>query len=56
LGAGLTPRARAVLRAFGDARRHAPGFALTAVLVAGLGIGATTAAFAIADHVLLRWP
>jgi putative ABC transport system permease protein len=41
---------RATLRSF----RRAPGFALTAVLVAGLGIGATTAAFAIADHVLLR--
>jgi putative ABC transport system permease protein len=34
--------------------RRAPGFAMTAVLVAGLGIGATTAAFSIADHVLLR--
>ena len=34
--------------------RRAPGFALTATLVAGLGIGATTAAFSIADHVLVR--
>jgi len=34
--------------------RRAPAFAVTAVLVAGLGIGATTAAFSIADHVLLR--
>jgi putative ABC transport system permease protein len=33
---------------------RAPGFAATAILVAGLGIGATTAAFAIADHVLVR--
>jgi predicted permease len=31
-----------------------PGFALTAVLVAGLGIGATTAAFSITDHVLVE--
>ena len=31
-----------------------PSFALTAVLVAGVGIGATTAAFSITDHVLLR--
>ena len=31
-----------------------PGFTATAVLVAGLGIGGTTAAFATADHVLLR--
>lgn len=33
---------------------RARGFAVTAVLVASLGIGATTAAFSIADHVLLR--
>lgn len=31
-----------------------PGFTLTAVIVAALGIGATTATFTIADHVLLR--
>jgi putative ABC transport system permease protein len=31
-----------------------PGFALTVVMVASLGIGATTAAYSITDHVLLR--
>ncbi len=31
-----------------------PGFTLTAVLVAAMGIGATTATFSVADHVLLR--
>ena len=30
------------------------GFALTTILVTALGIGATTAAFAVADHVLVR--
>jgi predicted permease len=30
------------------------GFAATAILVSALGIGATTAAFSVADHVLLR--
>jgi len=34
--------------------RRAPGFTITAVMVAALGIDATTASFAIADHVLLR--
>jgi predicted permease len=34
--------------------RRTPGFTLTAVLVSALGIGATTATFLIADHVLLR--
>jgi len=34
--------------------RRAPGFTITALLVAALGIGATTAAFTLTDHVLLR--
>ncbi len=34
--------------------RRTPGFTITAIVVAGLGIGATTAAFSIADHVLVR--
>jgi predicted permease len=34
--------------------RRSRGFALTAVLVIALGIGATTAAFTLLDHVLLR--
>ena len=34
--------------------RRAPGFAFTAIAVAALGIGATTAAFTLTDHVLLR--
>jgi putative ABC transport system permease protein len=38
------------LRSLAQAR----GFALTAILVAALGIGATTVAFSITDHVLLR--
>ena len=34
--------------------RRSPGFATTVVVVAALGVGATTAAFTITDHVLLR--
>jgi predicted permease len=34
--------------------RRAPGFAVTAILVAALGVGATTATFSITDHVLFR--
>lgn len=33
---------------------RAPGFALTAIVVSALGIGATTAAFTMIDHVLIR--
>jgi predicted permease len=34
--------------------RRSPGFAATAITVAAIGIGATTAAFTLTDHVLLR--
>ncbi|MCM2270353.1 MAG: hypothetical protein NDJ75_09640, partial [Thermoanaerobaculia bacterium] len=34
--------------------RRAPAFALTAIGVAALGIGATTASFSVTDHVLVR--
>lgn len=34
--------------------RQAPGFALTAILVTALGVGANTAAFSVADYVLMR--
>jgi predicted permease len=34
--------------------RRTPGFTITAVLVAAIGIGATTATFSLADHVLIR--
>ena len=34
--------------------RRAPGFAFTAILVVALGVGANTAAFSLADFVLLR--
>jgi putative ABC transport system permease protein len=34
--------------------RNAPGFTATVVLVAALGVGVTTAAFSVTDHVLVR--
>jgi predicted permease len=34
--------------------RRSPGFAATAIAVGALGIGATTAAFSITDHILFR--
>ena len=34
--------------------RRSPGFAATAITVAALGVGATTAAFSITDHILFR--
>ena len=34
--------------------RRSPGFALSVVVVTALGVGATTAAFSLADHVLVR--
>jgi hypothetical protein len=34
--------------------RHSPGFSLTAIMVTALGVGATTAAYTITDHALLR--
>ena len=34
--------------------RRTPGFALAVVAVAALGVGATTAAFSVTDHVLIR--
>src|SRR5580658_4997417 len=42
------------LRYVGRTLRQSPGYALTVIAIAGLGIGATTAAFSITDHVLLR--
>ncbi len=42
------------LRQTARALRRSPGFALTAVLVVALGVGANTAAFSLADKVLVR--
>jgi predicted permease len=38
----------------GRTLRRSPGFALTAIGIVTLGIGATTAAFSVVDHVVLR--
>ncbi len=42
------------LRFLGRSLRRTPAFAATVVVVAALGVGATTAAFSIVDHVLIR--
>ncbi|HEY8232703.1 MAG TPA: ABC transporter permease [Vicinamibacteria bacterium] len=42
------------LRYVGRSLGRAKGFALTVVAVTALGVGATTAAFSVTDHVLLR--
>ena len=42
------------LRVAGRTVRHAPGFAVTTILVVALGVGANTAAFSLADFVFLR--
>ncbi|MFI4945466.1 MAG: ABC transporter permease [Burkholderiales bacterium] len=42
------------LRHVGRCLRRTPGFAFTVVAVAALGVGATTAAFSVTDHVLFR--
>ena len=34
--------------------RRAPGFTITTILVAAIGIGANTAVFSVTDHVLVR--
>jgi len=41
---------RYALRSLG----RTPGFTITTILVAALGIGATTASFTVADHILLK--
>jgi len=42
------------VRYAGRSLRASPGFTLTAILVIALGVGANTAAFSLADFVLLR--
>src|SRR5688500_13037371 len=49
----LSPLARDLQSAM-RTLRHAPGFALAAVLTLALGIGATTAMFSVVDAALLR--
>jgi len=59
---GVVPNALAVhwdilrqdLRYAARSLRRTPGFAITAVVVVALGVGANTAAFSLADFVLLR--
>jgi putative ABC transport system permease protein len=46
----LATDARGAVRALA----HTRGFAVTAIVVAALGTGATTTAFSVADHVLVR--
>ncbi|HXT18661.1 MAG TPA: ABC transporter permease [Gemmatimonadaceae bacterium] len=45
---------RADLRHTARVLRRSPGFAITAALVVALGVGANTAAFSVADFVLIR--
>jgi putative ABC transport system permease protein len=60
--ADVVPNAAAVhremlgqdLRYVARSLRRSPGFAITAMLVIALGVGANTAAFSLADFVLLR--
>jgi hypothetical protein len=42
------------MRYFARTVKQSPGYALTVLAIAGLGIGATTAAFSITDYMLLR--
>src|SRR5262249_35647035 len=46
--------ARQDLSYTGRMLRRAPGFAVTAVVIVAIGIGATTAAFSVTDFVLIR--
>lgn len=49
-GMGLWSHVRCALRTL----RKAPSFALTSVLLVGVGVGAVTTIFTLVDHVLLR--
>lgn len=42
------------VRLAGRSLRSSPGFTLTTILVAAIGIGANTAVFSVTDHVLVR--